>query len=189
MQGPAVEGGFHIAQLGHLDAVPSEIDRGPGAVRTAVDGEGILPGLLGLELGVAEGTGIAEKVQKGPPQVLVDGAQGLAVHLLEEGGFLFITGRGGDILQVRGGVKLLHIGQHLVPQVPAAVEGFVHQLRLLRRGIEAELEDGVLRGFRRLSRVFRCFRRHARLLLPVVREAGFEMYTFPNGSLCLFTTI
>ena len=132
-----------VPQLGHLDAGTRQVNGRAGTVGAAVDGEGIHPRFFGLEPWILEGRRVPEEVQVRLAQILVNRTQRLTVHLFQEGRFLFIMGRGGDILQVRSGVELTRIGQHPVPQVPAAVEGFVHQLRLFRRGVEAELEDGV----------------------------------------------
>ena len=53
-------------------------------------------------------------------------------------------------MEIRRRVKFLDIGEHLVPQVPAAAEGFFHQLCLFRRGIRRDLE-GRMTDFAVLS--------------------------------------
>ena len=143
-QGFAVDVRRDQPQLRHLDSLVRQVDRRAGAVLAAVHREGVLFGFLGLELRVSKPGRRAEEVQESLAQVLVDGAQRLAVHLFEEGGFLFIAGRSGDVVLVRGGVKLLHIGEHLVPQPAAAAEGFFDQLSLFLGWMEAEFDDGVL---------------------------------------------
>ena len=143
-QGPAVDHSRDQAQLRHLDAVLQKADGGPGAVLAAVDGKGVPPVLLGLEPRVLKGPGVPEEVQKGLPQVLVDAAKRLAVHLPQERGLLFIAGRRGNVLQIRGGVKLPRVRQHPVPEPAAAAKGLLHQHGLLRGGMEAELDGGIL---------------------------------------------
>ena len=141
--GPAVEDRLDRSQLGHLEPAARQTDGRPRAVLPAVDGKGILPGFFRLELGITEGAGDPEEVQVRLPQVLVDGTQGLTVHLFQEGRFLFIMGGSRDVLQIRSRIEFAGIGQHFVPQIPAAGKGFVHQLGLFRRGVEAEFVDGV----------------------------------------------
>ena len=79
----------------------------------------------------------------GEPIVLLN--QGLVVYLSEEGGFFFIFGRGGDKVLVGLQVKPLLVGQHMVPDVPAAAEGLFKQFHLGLVGIEAGLDGAVLK--------------------------------------------
>ena len=169
-----MEDGPDHAQLGQADALLREVDRGPGGQAAAGGGEGIPSGFFPFEFGPAEVVRPAEEVKERLAQVLVDGAQGLAVHRPEKGGVLFVAGGGGNILQIRGGVELPRVGEHPVPEVPAAAEGLLHQRGLLRRGVQAELENGVpdcRGGFR--SDVSR----HGSVPPPL---AGSKRCTFPN---------
>ena len=141
---PAVNRGRHQTQLRHLDSVAQKTHGRPGTVLAAVDGKGVPPGLLSLEPRVLKSPGIAKKIQKRLPQVLVDTAQRLTVHLPQKRSLPLVAGRGRDIVLVRGSVKLLHVLQHPVPEPAAAAERLFYQHGLFRGGMKAELDGGIL---------------------------------------------
>ena len=76
--------------------------------------------------------------------------QRLIVYLGEERGLLFIFGWGGDEMDVGFHIKSLLIGQHPVPDIAAAAEGFFKQLRLSLVWIEAGLDGGELFNIRHI---------------------------------------
>ena len=42
------------------------------------------------------------------------------------------------------GIEFLLIREHLIPEIPTAVKGLIHNRRLLRRGVDTHLDRGVL---------------------------------------------
>ena len=107
-------------------------------------GEGITVGFFLLESGIPEMVRTFEEQPKrlGQPVVLLN--QGLIVHLGEKGGLLLVLGRGGDKVFAGLQVKPLLVGQHMVPDVPAAAEGVFKQGGLGRIGVESGLDGAVL---------------------------------------------
>ena len=131
-------------RLGHADAVLCGVDGGAGLKLVITGGEGVFVGLFPLEPGMAEAIGVFKKHPKslGEPVVFLD--ERLIVHLGQERRGLFVLGRGGDEVLVGFQVKPLLVGQHPVPDVPAAAKGLFKQLRLGLRGAEPDLEGGIL---------------------------------------------
>ena len=130
--------------------------------------EGVPVILLPFELGRPKGFGVFEKdlERLGELVVLLD--QRLAVHLLQKGGFPLVLRRGGDEMRPCLQVKALLVGQHLVPDIPAAAESVFKQLRLGLIWVETDFEDGILG---------RVPRRHLRNT-PVL---SLKTYTFSNS--------
>ena len=131
------------ARLGHADAVPGDIDGGAGFKFVVAGGEGVPAVLPALEGGMTEVLRAPEELAEGlgQPVVLLD--EGLVVYLPQKGSAVFVLGRGGDEMRPGLAVKALLVGEHPVPDVPAAAEGLFKQLRLLRRRVETGLDGAV----------------------------------------------
>ena len=101
-------------------------------------GEGVAVVLPALEFGVSEVIRVLEEQPEGlgEPVVLLD--KGLVVDLFQEGRACFVLGRGGDEERAGFEVEALLVGQHVVPDPAAAAEGFLEQLLLLGRGVDAD---------------------------------------------------
>lgn len=66
------------------------------------------------------------------------------IHLPKERGLPLVLGRGGDKVLIGLQIKAFLISEHPVPYIPAAAEGLLKELRLLRCGIEGNFDGVVL---------------------------------------------
>ncbi len=121
-------------------------------------GEGIPIRLFLFEVGAAEVSGVLEKYPERLGKSVIFLGEGLIVHLFQKGRVLFVLGGGGDEVPIRLQVEPLLVRQHMVPDIAAAAEGVLEQLRLGLRGVEPDLEGGVLNRFPFPGPLFRCSR-------------------------------
>ena len=116
-------------------------------------------------------------------------AQRLTVHIPEKGSFPLVMSGGGDIVEIGGRVEFPGVGQHPVPEVPAAAKGLLYQRRLDGSGVEADLDNGVLGRSALCGRnAFPVACRHKRLL-PAPETVSLQKYTFANHRSILLTHI
>ncbi len=108
-------------------------------------GEGIPVILPAFEIGIAERLRVFEEHPERLGELVVLLDQRLVIHLPQEGGLIFVLGRGGDEMGPGFQIKPLLVCQHPVPDVTAAAEGLFKELRLGRVGIEPDLDGGKLR--------------------------------------------
>ena len=156
--GAAGEFGLDDPGLGHADAVPGGVDGGAGLEHVVTGGEGIPIRLFLFEVGAAEVSGVLEKYPERLGKSVIFLGEGLIVHLFQKGRVLFVLGGGGDEVPIRLQVEPLLVRQHMVPDIAAAAEGVLEQLRLGLRGVEPDLEGGVLNRFPFPGPLFRCSR-------------------------------
>ena len=145
--------------FGQAQAVFRDVDGGAGFKFMAAGGEGIPVGFFLFEFGAAEGFRIFEKHTECLRELVVLLDQRLIVHFFQKRRFFFVLGRGGNEVLVGFQVEPLLVRQHPVPDVPAAAEGVLEQLRLGFIGIKTRFDGGVLRDPSIPARRFR-FARH-----------------------------
>ena len=121
--------------------------------------------LLALELRVAVSLRLLKEHLESPLYLLMYGDQRLTVDFFQERrALLVLRGRRNEML-ARGGVELLLVGQHLIPEVAATAERLFKERRLFGGGMEAHFNRGISVLFRVLNGVFSLiflrFPRHA----------------------------
>ena len=91
-------------------------------------GEGVPVIFFSLKAGIAESTGIPKEVYEMPGRACCAPESGLIIHLGEEGGALFILGRGWDEVDIGFQIKTLVVGEHLVPDISATAKGLFERV-------------------------------------------------------------
>lgn len=162
----AGEGSPNQSGLGHADSVSGDVNRGAVAHNVVAGGETVPIILLPLVLGIAKGCRIAEEIAECLGKLLVFLRQCLIVHFSQERELLFIFCRGGDEMLVRSIVELLMVGEHLIPDIPAASESLLEQFLLSRCGVEPDFDGVVLNSGLRLTGICVALDSHSYHLRP-----------------------
>ena len=141
-----VQPGPHHPCLGEADAAVGQYNAGalPGGIGLTVHGKAVAPPFFPLIDGVPIGSGVVKEMLERPAEALVNLGQSAAVYLFQERGLRLVAGRRWNEVYVGLLIKLLLIGEHVVPQPATAAEGFFKQLRLPGRGGETHLDGGIL---------------------------------------------
>ena len=105
-------------------------------------GKGIAVIFFSFKVGVTEGVGVFEEDAERLGEFIVFLDQGLVIDFSEDGGGVFVFSGGRDEVVTGFQIEPLLVGEHLVPDVAAAAEGFFEKLGLGRVGIEAGLDGG-----------------------------------------------
>ena len=140
---PAVERGPDDAGLGHTDAVPGGVDGRAGCKVVVAGGKGIPVVFFSFEFGVPEALRILKEHAERLGELVVLLRQRLIIDFPQKRGAVFVLGRGRDEVLIGFQIESLLVGQHLVPNVPAAAEGLFEQLPLGLVGVEPDFDGDV----------------------------------------------
>ena len=108
-----------------------DVDGGAAAKKLVAGGKRVAVIFFSLKAGIAESTGIPKEVSKCLGELVVLLNQGLIIHLGEEGGALFILGRGWDEVDIGFQIKTLVVGEHLVLDISATAKGLLKEFFLV----------------------------------------------------------